>query len=93
MAPFTPLTPVKWIPHEPLAKLLGLRLGAVLNAPGERASALDRRLDAWSGGPAARRKVEIGCFTVFSAPRGDTGGWLTPVGGRGALSAALWLCH
>ena len=33
-------------PLEPLAKLLGLRLGAVLNAPGERPFALGRRLDA-----------------------------------------------
>ena len=51
-----------------------LRLGAVLSAPDERRFALGCRLGAWSGGPAARREVSVGCFDVFLTARGDTGG-------------------
>ena len=43
--------------------------------------------------PAARREMAVGCFDVFSAAGGDTGGRLTPVGRRGALPAVHWLCH
>ena len=46
----------------------GLRLGAVLNSPGEHAFALGRRLDAGSGGPAARRELEVGLFRRLWLP-------------------------
>ena len=53
----------------------GWRLGAVLNSPGKHPFALDRRLDAGSGGPAARREVEVG--PVSTCRRPSVG---TPVG-------------
>ena len=54
----------------------GFRLGAVLNSPGEHPFALDRRLDAGSGGPAARREVEVGLFRRV-ADRAPGHGWVT----------------
>ena len=63
-----------WVTGEPLAKLLGWRRGALLNSPGEHPFGLDRRLAAGSGGPAARREVEVGSFDMFPTARWDTGG-------------------
>ena len=68
----------------------GLRLGAVLNSPGEHPFALDRRLDAGSGGPAARREVEVGLFRRV-ADRAQGHRWVTDAGRapRGGAGGAL----
>ena len=64
------------IPLSRLRNSWGFRLGAVLNSPGEHPFALDRRLDAGSGGPAARREVEVGLFRRV-ADRAPGHGWVT----------------
>ena len=68
----------------------GLRLGAVLDSPGEHPFALDRRLDAGSGGPAARREVEVGLFRRV-ADRASGHRWVTDAGRapRGVAGGAL----
>ena len=68
----------------------GLRLGAVLNSPGEYPFALDCRLDAGSGGPAARREVEVGLFRRV-ADRASGHRWMTDAGRapRGVPGGAL----
>ena len=73
---------------EPLAKRW--RLGAVLNSPGKHPFALDRRLDAGSGGPAARREVEVGLFRRV-ADRASEHRWVTDAGRapRGVAGGAL----
>ena len=68
----------------------GWRLGAVLNSPGKHPFALDRRLDAGSGGPAARREVEVGLFRRV-ADRASEHRWVTDAGRapRGVAGGAL----
>ena len=77
----------------PLSRLRnswGWRLGAVLNSPGKHPFALDRRLDAGSGGPAARREVEVGLFRRV-ADRASEHRWVTDAGRapRGVAGGAL----
>ena len=69
----------------------GWRLGAVLNSPGKHPFALDRRLDAGSGGPAARREVEVGLFRRVAADRASEHRWVTDAGRapRGVAGGAL----
>ena len=68
----------------------GWRLGAVLNSPGKHPFALDRRLDAGSGGPAARREVKVGLFRRV-ADRASEHRWVTDAGRapRGVAGGAL----
>ena len=68
----------------------GWRLGAVLNSPGKHPFALDRRLDAGSGGPAARREVEVGLFRRV-ADQASEHRWVTDAGRapRGVAGGAL----
>ena len=78
---------------DPMSRLRnswGLRLGAVLNSPGEYPFALDCRLDAGSGGPAARREVEVGLFRRV-ADRASGHRWMTDAGRapRGVPGGAL----
>ena len=68
----------------------GLRLGAVINSPGEHPFALDRRLDAGSGGPTAREEEAVGRFRrVGDRPLGHR--WVTDAHGapRGVAGGAL----
>ena len=80
--------------YRPCTQLLrnswGWRLGAVLNSPGKHPFALDRRLDAGSGGPAARREVEVGLFRRV-ADRASEHRWVTDAGRapRGVAGGAL----
>ena len=80
----------KIIPMSRLRNSWGWRLGAVLNSPGKHPFALDRRLDAGSGGPAARREVEVGLFRRV-ADRASEHRWVTDAGRapRGVAGGAL----
>ena len=74
--------------HEPLAKLLGLRLGTRLYFL-VNTVVLDCRLRVLV--PADQRQaneVGTGGFDVLSSVRGGTGGWLTPVGHRDGIGVA-----
>ena len=77
-------------PESRLRNSWGWRLGAVLNSPGKHPFALDRRLDAGSGGPAARREVEVGLFRRV-ADRASEHRWVTDAGRapRGVAGGAL----
>ena len=77
-------------PGSRLRNSWGWRLGAVLNSPGKHPFALDRRLDAGSGGPAARREVEVGLFRRV-ADRASEHRWVTDAGRapRGVAGGAL----
>ena len=77
-------------PRSRLRNSWGWRLGAVLNSPGKHPFALDRRLDAGSGGPAARREVEVGLFRRV-ADRASEHRWVTDAGRapRGVAGGAL----
>ena len=80
-------------PDKPVSRLRnswGWRLGAVLNSPGKHPFALDRRLDAGSGGPAARREVKVGLFRRV-ADRASEHRWVTDAGRapRGVAGGAL----
>ena len=70
-------SPRQIVNHEPMSRLRNswglLLLGAVLNSPGERPLALDRRLDACSGRMAARREVEVELFRRVCRPSAGTG--------------------
>ena len=63
------------LPSEPLAKLLGSRLGSVLRFSGVN-TPLSWISTACSGpeGPAASQETENKGIDVFSTERGDTGG-------------------
>ena len=77
-------------PWSRLRNSWGLRLGAVINSPGEHPFALDRRLDAGSGGPTAREEKTVGRFRrVGDRPLGHR--WVTDAHGapRGVAGGAL----
>ena len=78
------------VPESRLRNSWGWRLGAVLNSPGKHPFALDRRLDAGSGGPTARREVEVGLFRRV-ADRASEHRWVTDAGRapRGVAGGAL----
>ena len=86
----TPVASVMFEVESRLRNSWGWRLGAVLNSPGKHPFALDRRLDAGSGGPAARREVEVGLFRRV-ADRASEHRWVTDAGRapRGVAGGAL----